>query len=122
MKFRFDEDAIKEKFYKRLDEYMLGVMLMRPKHSKKTVEPKIGMKIIMTDELVAQNNEDCINIIVRQMVDTMAVGVAKLYGSTSCVFVPSPLEFSYAEGEFEISEGVIQPGTEVTVITNIETK
>ena len=120
MKFRFDEDIIKEKFYKRLDEYMLGVMLMRPKHSKKTVGPKMGMKVIVTDELVAQDNEDCINLIVRQMVETMAVGVAKLYGSTSCVFVPSPLEFSYAEGEFEIAEGVMQSGTEVIVITDIK--
>ena len=118
--FRFDEDAVEKKFRNRLDEYMLGVMLMRPKHSKKTVGPKLGMKVVMTDKLVAQNNEDCINLVVRQMVETMAIGVAKLYGSTSCVFIPYPLEFTYVEGEFEIAEGVMEPGTEVTVITNIE--
>ena len=117
--FRFDENAVEKKFRDRLDEYMLGALLVRPKRSKKTVDP-MGMKVIVLDEFVAQNNEDCINIIIQQMVEVMAVGVAKLYGSTSCVFIPSPLEFTYVEGEFEIAEGVMAPGTEVTVITNIE--
>ncbi len=118
--FQFDEDAVEKKFMDKLDEYMPGVMLMRPKSSKKIVGPKMGMKVIVTDEIVAQDNEDCINIIVQQMVENMATAVAKLYDSTNCVFVPSPLEFSYAEGEFEIAEGVMRSGTEVTIITNIE--
>ena len=120
MKFRFDEDAIEEKFRDRMDEYMPGVMLMRPKRSKKTLSDQMGMKVIMPDTLVAQKNKEAINIVVHQVTEAMAQGIAKLYGSTSCVFVPSPLEFAYERGMFEIIEGEEKvPGTEVTIITNI---
>ncbi|KKM60084.1 hypothetical protein LCGC14_1545390 [marine sediment metagenome] len=118
--FRFDENAVEKKFRDRLDEYMLGVMLMRPKYSKKTVGPQMGMKVIMLDKLVAQKNKEVIDIVVRQVTEAMAQGIAKLYGSTSCVFVPSPLEFAYERVMFEIIEGEEKvPGTEVTIITNI---
>ncbi|KKL61617.1 hypothetical protein LCGC14_2193520, partial [marine sediment metagenome] len=116
-----DEDTIEKKFRDRLNEYMPGVMLMRPKRSKKSLPDQIGMKVIVVDKLVAQKSKDAIDIVVRQATEAMALGVAKLYGSTSRAFVPSLLEFDYNRGMFEIVEDEEKvPGTEVIIITNIE--
>ncbi|KKL94807.1 hypothetical protein LCGC14_1860960 [marine sediment metagenome] len=120
--FRFDEPAVEAQGRDRLDEYLPGARLMRPKRSKKALPPKLGLAVIMTDKLVGQENEDAIKLVMRQVTESLARESAKLYGSTNRVFVVGPLEFEYNEGEFEVAEGVMAPGTEVKVFAPVETE
>ena len=113
--FKFDEVAVNKLFSKKLDELLPGVLLMRPKRSKKALPNELGLKVIIIDRLQEQQNEDAIILIVRQLVAALAIGVAKLYGSTSLIFDIKPLKFEYREGEFEAIKDKLEPGTEVTV-------
>ena len=116
--FRFDEPAVEEQFRDRFDELLPGAMLMRPKRSKKTLPPKMGLKVLVLDKL--EQNKDALKIIMRQITDAMASGVAKLYGSTSRVFIVGLLEFEYTKGEFDVGGEKKEPGTEVKVTASVE--
>ena len=113
--FKFDEVAVNKLFSKKLDELLPGVLLMCPKRSKKALPNELGLKVIIIDRLQEQQNEDAIILIVRQLVAALAIGVAKLYGSTSLIFDIKPLKFEYREDEFETIKDKLEPGTEVTV-------
>ena len=97
MKFKFDESEVNKRFGARLDEYMLGALTVRPA----SVGPDLGMKIIVLDKLVAQNNEDVLNIIIRQMTEAMSIKLAAVQATTSRVLFVEPLQFKYVRGRFD---------------------
>ncbi len=121
MRFRFDELIVEKQFRDRLDEFLLGIILIRPKRLKKASinGEKIGMKILVTDKLAGQNNEDAIKLVINSITDTIARGIAKVIGTTNVSFFASPLTFEYIEGEFDV-DGVMMKGTEVVVTSSLE--
>ncbi len=112
MTFKFDELNIERQFREQLDEFLPGVLLMRPKRSKKIEDHEIASRTIVTDKLIKQDNKDAMKMVMRQVAHVMAIGVAKEIGSTSISFTPSPMKFEYEEGEFE-DNGIIYKGTQV---------
>ncbi len=112
MTFKFDELNIERQFREKLDEFLPGVLLMRPNRSKKIENHEVANRTIVTDKLISQNNKDAFKMVMRQIAYTMATGVAKAIGNTSTSFVPLPLKFEYEEGEFE-DNGIIYKGTQV---------
>ncbi|KKL97931.1 hypothetical protein LCGC14_1829460 [marine sediment metagenome] len=122
MEFKFDEFAVETKFRDRLDEYMPGVLLVRPAR----VDSELGIQVIMLDKLVEQNNPDAIAIVVRQATEVMSRKVAELQATTSRVLLVEPLQFKYVRGEYtsggeKIVDGTGKKnGTEVFITTKIE--
>ena len=116
MEFRFDELTVNKKFFDRLEEYMLGARLVRPA----MLGNKFGMTVIVLDKLVGQKNGDVINILVRQMTEAMAMGIAKLQAANSRALFVHPMEFEYTRGEFDDGNGGLAPGTEVKIMTKVE--
>jgi len=112
MTFKFDELNIERQFREKLDEFLPGVLLMRPNRSKKIENHEVANRTIVTDKLIIQNNKDALKMIMRQIAHFMAIGVAKSIGSTHVSFIPRSMKFEYEEGEFE-HNGNIHKGTQV---------
>ena len=77
-------------------------------------QEEIGFKVIFTDELLRQNNEDVIEIILRSMIDAVMEWIVAQHNLTGCHLIVGPLAFEYNEIE------IIEAGTEVTITTLVK--
>ncbi len=119
--FKFDELAVEKKFRNRLDEYTLGVITVRPEGAAS----EYGTRVLLLDKLVAQDNPDAINIIVRQLTESLSRKIAVVQATTSRVLMIGPMQFEYGRGRFDnngnrLDDGGEDNATEVLITVQIE--
>ena len=77
-------------------------------------ETEAGLKVVFTDTIVRQRNEDVIAFILHQTIDAVMEWIVAQHNLTGCHLIVGPLAFEYNEIE------IIEAGTEVTITTLVK--
>ena len=83
-------------------------------------QEELGLKVIFTDKILRQHDEDVIEIILRSILDAMLTGIVKKYFSTGHSLTVGPLSFEYEEGLVIGVGDQLTSGVEVAVLTSVE--
>ena len=135
--FKLDEAALNRRFGHRLDAIHSSIvsrsavfpvigflaLLRLPRlplmqllgHSQE----EIGLKVVFTDMLLQQNGEDIIEIMLRNIVNSIVTGIVKKYFSIGRPLIVGPLSFEYEVGEVLVGDQIMS-GIEVVVLASIE--
>ena len=82
-------------------------------------QEEIGLKVIFTDKLLRQDDEDVIGLILRSIINNMLTGIMKKHFSTGRPLTVGPLLFEYQAGITLVGDEYVD-GVEVVVLTSIE--
>ena len=138
--FKLDEAMVNEQFGRRLDIMPSNVMsrsvnfpvigwlplLRLPGLALIRLlgheEAEIGMKVIFTDQILAQRNKDVREIIISKMIDVIVDGIMVQHHSVRHPLIVGPLMFEYVEGPVfvGVEQGTIMMGVEVVALTLVK--
>lgn len=82
-------------------------------------QEELGLKVVFTDKILQQDDEDVIAIILRSIINSMVAGIVAKYCSIGHPLTVGPLSFEYEVGEVVVIDQIMD-GVEVTVFTLIE--
>lgn len=134
---KLDEAALNDQFGRRLDALPSNVasrsaafpvigflaLLRLPKLPLMQLlghnQEELGLKVVFTDQLLQQGDEDTIKLILRSIIDSMLAGIIRKCFSTGHSLIVGPLLFEY-EADVTLVEDEYVDGVEVTVFTSIE--
>ncbi len=135
--FKLDEAALNRQFGYRLDALHPSIasrsaafpaigflaLLRLPKLPLMQLlgnnQEKLGWKVIFTDQILQQHDEDVIEIILRNIINTILSAIILKHLSTEHSLIVGPLSFDYEAGEVLVGDQIMS-GVEVTILTSIK--